>query len=435
MLRQASLLCTALMIFADTVCAENLKLQLEAKANYRDSEDNRFATKFPFPPSFLPVGQSSAFLETVDAGSHYEISLIGVAGIWDFADDWSLQFKLDGVDRYDRNPTSQDHKFDMDNFILRYGQHFSAMQVPEASDYYLQVGKFSKFERQQERRTESYGLLSTAFNRFEDSGIEAGFDLSNGFYSKLSLTTGNPLFIRDANALAGDNGTDDRRVPPENPDPNLKSGIVLLYDAEIEDFDLSAEPEVGAAIGYRWNSADGQQAFDVMAFGYQRDLAENRKLHGTFYGADLDLLDLGDVPGAAGIRLPVSGNNKEEKGANVWYKNQKFALFGQYVSQDIASLDRDGFEIELSYVFDLPLEVMPVVRYSEIDNKFIGAPQYPAPSVWWDWQKVDYGVNIKILPNVRVIAEYADNKFRRQGKWESNNEFLVTFIWQLKQGF
>jgi hypothetical protein len=40
--------------------------KLESKVNYRDSDENRFPTAFPFPPSFLPVGQSSAFLETVD---------------------------------------------------------------------------------------------------------------------------------------------------------------------------------------------------------------------------------------------------------------------------------------------------------------------------------------------------------------------------------
>ena len=31
-----------------------------------------------------------------------------------------------------------------------------------------------KFERQNDRHLESYGLVSTAFNRFEDFGVEAG---------------------------------------------------------------------------------------------------------------------------------------------------------------------------------------------------------------------------------------------------------------------
>src|SRR5690606_9258777 len=123
-------------------------------------------------------------------------------------------------------------------------------------------------------------------------------DSPSGFYAKASYTTGNPVFMRDPNMLAGDNGTNDQQVPPENPDPELKSGIVILYDAEIEDVNFSDEPEFGAGIGYRWNSQDDSLKLDVMAYGYRRELAEERTLNGTFYGADLDLLDLGEVPGA-----------------------------------------------------------------------------------------------------------------------------------------
>ncbi len=406
--------------------AADFSYKLESKVNYRDSAENRFATAFPFPPSFLPVGQSSAFLETVDAGSDVEVSAISLSGIWAMSDPLALHFKADAIDKYDRNPTSEDRKFDVDHVFLRYADGLPGSLPDNSSGYYVQVGKFEKFERQQERRTESYGLISTAFNRFEDSGVEAGLNVANGFYGKVSYTTGNPVFIRDPNALAGDNGTSDRRVPPENPDPSLKSGIVLLYDAEIESFNLGSNPEAGAAVGYQWQTADRNQLFDIMAFGYRRNMGEGVSLHGTFYGADLDLLDLGDVPGAAGIRLPVVGNDKEEYGLNIKYHWNNFALFGQYVDQDIAGLGRDGFEIELSYVLDLPITVTPVIRYSELNNDFVGDPRYPAPSVWWDWQKIDYGLNFNISRNVNVIVEYADNQFLRRGRWESNNEFLVT---------
>ena len=417
--------------FSNTVIAKNLELQFEAKVNYRDSEQAKFPVAFPFPPIALPEGASSAFVETVEEGSHAEVSLLSMAGKWKFHKDWQLQFKVDAIDLYDRNPTSTDNKVDLDAFLLRYGEAFGATRIPSQNSYYAQVGKFKKFEQQRERRTESYGVVSTAFNRFEDSGLEAGFDLASGFYGKLSYTTGNPIFMRDANALAGDNGTDEFRVPPNaNPDPKFKSGIVMLYDAEIEDFDLSSEPELGLGLGYRWNSPDQSKRLDLLAFHYERDLADSRDLTGTFYGGDLDLFDLGDVPGAEGIRLPFSGNEKSESGINAWYYSGNFALFSQYVKQDLANLDRDGFEIELSYVFDLPVPISPVVRYSELNNNFVGHPAFPAPSLMWDWRRIDYAVNIDLTDSLRLIVEYTDNEVERAGRWESQDEWLLTLRWQ-----
>jgi hypothetical protein len=237
--------------------------------------------------------------------------------------------------------------------------------------------------------------------------------------------------LRDANALAGDNGTDDFRVPPNaNTNPDLKSGIVMLYDAEIEDFDLSSDPELGVGLGYRFNSTDKNHKLDILAYHYQRDLSDTRELNGTFYGGDLDLFDLGEVPGAAGIRLPFEGRDKTESGFNAWYYAGDFALFSQYVKQDVAGLDRDGFEIELSYVFDSAITITPVIRYSELNNDFVGHPLFPAPSLAWDWRKIDYAVNIDFSDNLRLIVEYADNEVQRAGRWESHNELLLTLRWQ-----
>ncbi len=160
------------------------------------------------------------------------------------------------------------------------------------------MGKFAKFERQNDRHLDSYGLVSTSFNRFEDSGIEFGIDVTPWLYMIASWTTGNPVFFRDPNALAGDNGTDDRRHPPPNPDPHLKSGMLLLYDAEIESFHLEEDPEYGLGLGLRFHPQP-QTNINVLFFGYQRQLDDDRQLHGTFYGADLDLLD--GVPGFTGL--------------------------------------------------------------------------------------------------------------------------------------
>jgi hypothetical protein len=426
-MRSPILAAVLLISCSSTVIAAEFDYSLELKANYRDSEHARFPTAFPFPPEALPIGETRAHLETVDEGQHFEVSMLSFAGRWRFANNFSAQMRIEAIDRYERNPSSTDHELGIDTLILRYGNKSRALSAPERNSFYLQTGKFEKFERQRARRTESYGLASNAFNRFEDSGFEAGFDLKNGFYSRASFTSGNPVFIRDPNVLAGDNGTEERSVPPNNPNPKLKSGIVILYDAEVEEFNLSDHPELGLGAGWRFNSAN-QQRFDALAFYYQRELARNKSIHGTSYGTDLDLFDLGEVPGAEGIRLPAEGDEKTEYGFNIWYEVGNFALFGQWVEQDMAGLKRSGQEVELSYVLDWKFPITPVLRYSNLDPQFSGTGNYPAPSVWWDWQKIDYGLNIHFSDHVQLILEYADNSFIRAGTRENNNEALLTLI-------
>jgi len=305
---------TALVILLQP-CLVNAKqspIQFEIKTtvNYRDSEKYRFPISFPFPPEALPIGQTTAFQETVDAGRLFEVSNISLKGAWQIQPKWQLLFKVDAIDLYDRNPTSQDQTIDLDIFMIRYGKKAIAKRPAKATQVYLQVGKFEKFERQNDRNLQSYGLVSTAFNRFEDTGVEIGIDFGSQFYVKASLTTGNPVFIRDPNALAGDNGTDAQMPPFNNPDPELKSGVVVLYDAEIEHFNLSKNPELGLAFGYRGLADDNSWQHDFMLWGYKRNLATERNLHGTFYGADLDILNAG------GFSLPFSGNKKRDVGFN-----------------------------------------------------------------------------------------------------------------------
>jgi hypothetical protein len=131
---------------------------------------------------------------------------------------------------------------------------------------YAKIGKFGHFERQNDRHTESYGLVSTAFNRFEDQGLEVGVDLGSHFYVKGSLTQGNPLFFRDPNALAGDNGT-----PERDPDlhpaavPDLLSGFPIFYDAEVEDVDFDGDLEVGYGLGVRFGEPGSGHEINFMA--------------------------------------------------------------------------------------------------------------------------------------------------------------------------
>src|SRR5450759_4750384 len=52
--------------------------RLEIRANYRQSQYEKFQLKYPFPSLFLPVGQKAGFEETPDPGSHLELSVVQV---------------------------------------------------------------------------------------------------------------------------------------------------------------------------------------------------------------------------------------------------------------------------------------------------------------------------------------------------------------------
>jgi hypothetical protein len=106
------------------------------------------------------------------------------------------------------------------------------------------------------------------------------------------------------------------------------------------------------------------------------------------------------------------------------------------VDQEIAGLLRSGYEMELAWrvelagflVGDTPVFrwLQPVVRVSEIANDFLAHPQYPAPSVAWDWRKFDVGVRMGVVPGIDLTAEYARNDAKaRQGTLHPD-EFLFT---------
>ncbi|HET9229531.1 MAG TPA: hypothetical protein VFR31_22815, partial [Thermoanaerobaculia bacterium] len=98
-----------------------LEFGLEAKAHYRDSDLNRFPVPFPFPPTFLPPGQTQGFEETVNAGSHVEISVVTLFLDATWGDGIAAHGKIDFIDLYDRNPTSSDKKTDVDEAWVRFG--------------------------------------------------------------------------------------------------------------------------------------------------------------------------------------------------------------------------------------------------------------------------------------------------------------------------
>ncbi len=426
--------------------AARYRFGFEVKGHYRDSDEARFPSPFPFKEEQIPPGQDRVFLETVEPGSHTEVSVVT---LW-LAADWhewlAAKLKVDLIDRYDRNPTSEDRKWDVDEAWLRIGIEAEPGSLPERPwNAYVKVGKFAKFDRQDDRHLESYGLLSTAFNRFEDVGLEGGIDFGRRFYVKTSFTNGNPLFFRDPNALAGDNGIRDFLPNAvDNPDPELESGILIFYETDVEDFDFQ-HPETGVGIGVRFGGDDGFYGGDVLLWAFGRELADTVDLSGTFYGGDLDLL-LGP---RNLFSLPITKDDKAEWGANLWLYAGDFTFFGQIVEQDLAGLARDGWEAEVSYTFELPFFadafgrqifsfIQPAVRYSKLDPEFsLGPddPPYPAPSVFWDWEKIDAGLRLGLIDGmIDLTVEWNDNTFVRAGRDESADEFLATLRWEMDWG-
>lgn len=406
----AALLCAALPVRAQTQNLWTYKSRFEIRANYRDSEATRFPLRFPFPPDFLPVGQTQGFERTVDPGHNYELSVANVQLDLGYGTWISARAKVHAQDKYRRNPTSTDRKIDADELWIRLGQAPEFLDRPERTSFFVQLGKAPKMERQPTRLLESYGLAATAFNRFEDLQALAGGSLGRNLYWRLQLANGNPLFFRDPNALAGDNGTPDQQQP-QNPHPNhdLGSGFPILYNAEVEEYAFNQRNlQFGQGLGYRWQNDAQTFGYDVLLFHYRRSLADTKELTGTFYGGDLDLLSA-----PFNIALPTKGRNKEETGVRLYSEWHGLTTNAQYVRQDIAGLHREGYELETGY--RLPfisrwLEyVQPAARLSGIRNDFrAAAPKtFPAPSIWWPWTKIDYGVRIGFPHNIDVTIERA----------------------------
>ena len=419
--------------------APGYRFGFELKGHYRDSDEARFPSPVPIRPDQLFPGQEGVFLETVEPGGHAEVSVLTLWLTADWREWLSARLKVDLVDRYDRNPTSEAREWDIDEAWLRFGGETEPGDLPEHPwDAYLKVGKFPKFERQDDRHLESYGLLSTAFNRFETIGLEAGVDLGRRFYVKASYTTGNPLYLRDPNALAGDNGVEDLRDFMVDVEPELGVGIPIFYDTDVEEIDFE-HPETGVGLGVRLGGEGGLVGADVMVWAFGRELADSVDISGTFYGGDLDLL-LGPLNA---FPAPITKDDRAEWGANVWLYAGDFTFFGQIVEQDLAGLPRDGWEAEASWTFDLPLFtdafgrqvfsfIQPAARYSRIDNQFRTHPMFPAPSVFWDWEKIDLGLRLGLIDGlIDLTVEWNDNTFVRGGRDESADEFLATLRWEM----
>jgi hypothetical protein len=423
------------LVGANVVDAEDPGIRVfgEANFNYRDSAFEEFKINVPFPPEFWEEGDDAVYLRTVDPGSHYETSDLELGFDVTFSEKWSALVLIHVVDLYNRNPTSIDKDVFFREYWIRYGDEERRHRPLKPWGGFVLVGKAPRFAKQTVRHLESYGLWGTAVNRFEIPQVQLGLNLGGNFYVRGQYGVGAPLFMRDPNALAGDNGTPER--VPGDVNPKFNSGFPILYDARPEDWSLDGERELGAGLGVRFAGDDGRSSIDAMLWYYARTLEDSDEapeIEGTYYQGDIELLR------GAGLPLPFEGDEKWEAGLNVEWRLNSWVGFAQFVKQDIASLERQGLEIETAYhiplaplfaAWDQPVLnwIRPAIRYSNIDNDFWVEDPFITPSLYWDWQKLDVGLRFGIVRSSDLTVEYSFNEAKITDSWTLEpTEWLVT---------
>ncbi len=418
------------------------KLGGELKIHGRHTDALEVRSEFPFPPPFIPPGQNAVFLRTVDPGFSREISTVTLIGEMHLDPQIEGRFEVHYEDLYNRNPTSTDDKLQVREAWLRFGPRFGPLEAqPEKPTFYVLSGKAPRFTRQRVRRLESYGLWSTAIARFEEVVIELGGTGGKHFYWRAAAASGNPLFMRDPNALAGDNGTPERdpRVFPGNVHPALESGFPILYDAKSTSVDYDGKLQLGGGLGWR-TVIDDEHACDVVVWYFRRDMADRVSLDGTFYSGEIKLLE-GPFPAVFHAGLPIHGREKREAGLNFEARRGALGTYVQVVDQEIAGLKRRGVEADLGWRVEIPgilvgetpviRWIQPALRVSFIDNRFEAPAAYPNPAVAWDWHKYDAGVRIGVVPGIDITFEYSRNDMKTTDGTVHLGEYLAT----LRTGF
>lgn len=414
------------LLATDALTADSgrFRVKVEMKLNARTS------TPLDFPVA--NTGAPFAVVEqTVAPHSSFEISDIELAAEDDLTSDILARVVIHFLDLYNRNPTSSAQRIHVREAFVRFGKKWEALKEIPGTTVYLQLGRAPRFSKEITRRLESYGLWGTAVGRFEETGAEAGGSFGQHIYWRASATGGTPLFFRDVNALAGDNGTPERTVGSTIPSV-YGSGFPIMYDTMPTDVGLSGSVQLGGGGGLRFNwGEDKRSGLDLLGWYFHRDLADRVAINGTYYGGDLDLLR------GFGVSLPISGNDKHEYGVNLEARFGPARLFAQAIKQSIASLDREGYEAEASVRIPLPglfasgdqpvgNWIEPAVRASYIDNLFILPPGFVAPSMGWDWRKYDFGFRVGIVRGLDLTVEYSRNDMITRRGILHPDEGLVT---------
>jgi hypothetical protein len=407
--------------------AEAFRLGGEMKAGYRWSQAQESVI-------FNGSNQVAGFMRTPDPGSSIEIQHLAITGEGAIASGVFAKFEVRFIDLYNRNPTSTDAMVFVRQAFVRFGEKSEPLSgVPETRAYVL-FGMAPRFTKQMTRHLESYGLLGTAVGRFEQPQIEAGGSFGPHIYARAMVGSGNPLFLRDSNALAGDNLSS---TPAPNAGATYQSGFPILYDAKVTELNVAGSPEEGFGLGVRTGGGD-RPGIDVLGWYFTRKLADTARLRGTDYPGELAVLKGGGFP------IPTHGDRRHEYGINLQARWKGGRLFGQWLDQDLAGARRYGVEAEAAWI--IPLSglflvgespfgnwIQPVFRFSWLDDQFVAPRAYPRLAVQWPWKKFDIGLRMGLVRNVDLTAEYTFHHVFRTATLP--NLPMKEFVMTLRTGF
>jgi len=398
----------------------------EIKAGFRWSQAQSSAILSPFAQV---IGQ----MRTPDEGSSLEIQHLAVSGQGFLTSGVFAKFEVRFLDLYNRNPTSTDASVFVRQAFVRFGGKPEVLSGEEGSKFYAQFGMAPRFTKQTVRHLETYGLWGTALGRFEQPQLEMGASFGGHLYGRAMLGSGNPLFLRDTNVLAGDNLSEG----PADERATYELGFPILYDAKVTELNVGGGVETGVGLGARFGGGEGA-GVDALAWYFHRRLAESARLRGTDYPGELAVLK------GAGFPIATSGDRRHEWGVNLQAKARGFRLFAQWLDQDLAGASRYGLEAEAAWILQLPglflvgespfgNWIQPVFRFSWTENRFAAPIAYPRLSVRWPWKKFDFGLRFGLVRNVDLTTEYTFHRIFRNATLPNlpMKEYVVT----LRAGF
>jgi hypothetical protein len=380
-----------------------------------------------------PFAQVVGLMRTPDAGSSFEVQHLAVSGEGFITAGVFARFEARFLDLYNRNPTSTDAVVFLRQAFVRFADKAEPLSGEPESRFYALFGMAPRFTKQTTRHLETYGLWGTAVGRFEQPQLEIGASFGPYVYARAMMGSGNPLFLRDTNVLAGDNLSEG----PLNSKATYQLGFPILYDAKVTEVNVNGRVETGLGLGGRWGGGD-KAGVDVLAWHFSRRLADTARLRGTDYPGELAVLR------GAGFPIPTIGDKRKEWGINLQAKASGFRLFAQWVDQDLAGASRYGLEAEAAWIFQLPglflvgespfgNWIQPAFRYSWIDNRFQAPLAYPRLAVQWPWKKYDFGLRFGLVRNVDLTAEYTFHQVVRTATLP--NLPMKEFVLTLRTGF
>jgi len=406
---------------------EGFKFGGEIKAGFRWSQAQESSI-------FNGSNQVAGFMRTPDPGSSFELQHLAITGEGFVTSGVFAKFEVRFFDLYNRNPTSSDAMVFVRQAFVRFGGKPELLDGTKGSRAYALFGVAPRFSKQTTRRLETYGLLGTAIGRFEQAQLEIGGSFGDHLYARAMVGSGNPLFLRDTNVLAGDNLSDG---PAPKPGSTYQSGFPILYDAKVTEINVAGSPETGFGLGARMGGGEKAGA-DVLAWYFSRRLADTARLRGTDYPGELAVLK------GNGFPIPTSGDKRHEWGVNLQAKVKGLRFFGQWIEQDLAGAGRYGLEAEVAWIFPLPglflvgespfgNWIQPTFRFSWLDNRFAAPRAYPRLAAQWPWKKFDFGLRLGLVRNVDLTAEYTFHRVFRTATLP--NLPMREFVMTLRTGF